>query len=98
MAYVLTGVDWSEIFPEYNEATKDAILSANGGVEGVASKCLGQPRELDEHIKNGDIVMGENPEAMLGVATPSNNKAVFRTEKFLLQRPLSSCTLYWSVT
>lgn len=73
-------------------------VAKQGGLDQIATRALGLPVEVPWWTKDGDIVLAELENGpTLGVATSSNQKAHFKTARYLSTIPLDDCLLYWGV-
>ena len=98
VAIAITGIDYSSKFPTYNEDTYEAILTAYGGVEGIATKCLGTPEYAIDILQVGDCVLVELPESLflLGVWNGTDG-AFVKAHRGMIQVTTQSISKGWSI-
>tara|TARA_Y100000310_G_scaffold338012_1_gene426542 strand:+ start:1034 stop:1471 length:438 start_codon:yes stop_codon:yes gene_type:complete len=108
VAQKITGIDYSTLFPKYDETSYQAVLSAYGGVEGVITRCLGEsivvdppgeePYEGLHKLKTGDSVLFEIPyRPPLGGVWIEGGRAFLKTDKGMITLGTRWITKGWHI-
>ena len=99
MVAALSGRDFTKEYKYSTQVACQQILLDQGGVEGIANKHLGPSRINWDECRDGDIVLAELPAGpTLGIATPANGCAHFKTPNYVIKMPITQCLKFWSVS
>lgn len=90
----ITGREFRERFHYRDQFGARKILSRYGGVEGIATRFLGAPKEAGL-AQRGDVVLVQSPKSMLGICAGHMIAAQGRNGVEWL--PLSAALKAWSV-
>lgn len=96
VVYQLTGIDFSETYRGYkSQAGASLMLHQNGGVEGIATRHLGEPIP-PLMARRGDVVTAiVDRQESLGIC--DGPVGIFLTMTGITQIPLADCNNAWRV-
>jgi hypothetical protein len=90
----ITGKDFAEQFRYRDAFGAKRILSRYGGVEGIATRFLGVPKESGL-ASRGDVVLVQSPKSMLAIC--AGHVIAAQGDGGVLFLPLSAALKAWSV-
>jgi len=99
IVYAITSKNFMNSFPPYcTEEEAGVILGTNGGVEGIATQCLGDPVPV-MYAQRGDVLLllpvGSTNGESLGICI--DHRGAFASAKGLIKYPVAGCKLAWRV-
>ena len=100
VAYAVEALTGEQLFAEYggytDEAEANAMLEANGGIEGILTVVLGQPSTRGMMAKRGDVVLLNLPNPTAGIVDDTGQRIALVSKSGLLRCKLEKAKLSWS--
>lgn len=92
----LTGHDYYTAYSDYSdEASANAMLAANGGIQGIITACLGAGTDKIKTARRGDIALVRLPSETAGIVDDTGQRIALVSKDGMLRVPLSKAVRVW---